>query len=79
MNENRRKISEALNKIKMDYNNLKNVLTQKIKLSEVLNPEKFLKQGYAIVAGEMDVGKMIKITTFEKEIEAKINKVKERN
>ena len=52
---------------------------QKMNLVEALNPEKVLKQGYALISGELDVGNVVKITTFKKEIEAEIKKINERN
>lgn len=48
-------------------------------LLEALNPEKVLERGYAIIAGEVTVGSVVKITTLEHEMEAEIKKVKERN
>lgn len=53
-------------------------LKQKMKLIEVLNPEKVLKQGYAILTGETDVGSVVKITTFDKEIKAEVKEIYER-
>ncbi|MBQ6375427.1 exodeoxyribonuclease VII large subunit [Candidatus Saccharibacteria bacterium] len=76
--ENRRKMNEVLTKIKGGCRNACDNLEQKMRMIEMLNPEKVLKQGYAIVAGEMDVGNVVKITTFKQEIEAKINKIQER-
>ena len=55
--------------------NLEQVIGSKIKLLEGMNPEKVLKRGYAIIAGEMNEGDVVKITTFEKIAEAKIIKV----
>ncbi len=51
----------------------------KMKLLEALNPEKVLKRGYAILSGKISPGNVVKITTFESEIEAEVKKVKERN
>lgn len=51
----------------------------KMKLLEALNPEKVLKRGYAILSGKISPGNVVKIITFEKEIEAEVKKVKERN
>lgn len=65
-------------KIDFEIRNLESELSQKMRILEVLNPEKILKQGYAILAGVASVGSVVKITTFEKEIDAEIKKVKER-
>ena len=43
---------------------------QKIKMLEMLNPEKVLKQGYAILSGKISPGNAIKITTFTQEVTA---------
>lgn len=51
----------------------------KMKLLEALNPEKVLKRGYAILSGKISPGNVVKITTFEAEIDAEVKKVKERN
>ncbi len=50
----------------------------KMKLLEALNPEKVLKRGYAILSGKISPGNVVKITTFEAEIDAEVKKVKER-
>ena len=48
------------------------------KLLEALNPEKVLKQGYAILAGKISPGSVVKITTLNEVATAKIEKVKPR-
>ena len=53
-------------------------MAQKKRMLDLMNPEKVLKQGYAILAGEVSIGGVVKITTFEKEMEAEIKKIKER-
>ena len=47
----------------------------KLELLETMNPEKVLKQGYAIMAGEAFVGNVVKITTLREEVEAEVKKV----
>ncbi len=59
--------------------NIENTIKVKKQMIESLNPEHILRQGYALVKGELTVGNVVKITTFEHEAEAKINLVKERN
>ena len=44
-----------------------------------MNPELVLRQGYAIIAGEIDVGIIIKITTMKTYFEAEVKKIEERN
>ena len=46
---------------------------------EALNPEKVLKQGYAILNGKISPGSVVKITTFDQEINAEIKNVRLRN
>ena len=75
---NRDKMSKCCQKIQSEYEKIQTVLMQKLKLLEVLNPEKVLAQGYAILAGKISPGVLIKITTFTNEIEAEVKTVKER-
>ena len=75
---NDEKMTQAFSKIKLECGRFADLLTQKMKLIEVLNPEKILLQGYAILKGKISPGNVVKITTFEKEIEAEVKKVKER-
>ena len=48
------------------------------RLLEALNPEKVLKQGYAILVGDVSPGGVVKITTIDKEIEAEVQKINKR-
>lgn len=73
------KITIIRQRIDFEIRNLESLVSQKMRILEVLNPEKILKQGYAILAGETKIGDVVKITTFEKEIEAEVKKVKNRN
>ena len=79
MQANHEKIEGCLTKLQEESGKIEMILEHKTKLLEVLNPEKVLKQGYAILAGNISPGDVVKITTFEKEAEAKIIKVKERS
>ena len=58
--------------------NFRGELSNKIKLLSGLNPERVLKQGYAIIKGEMAIGNVVKITTVDKEISAEIKEINER-
>lgn len=58
---------------------LESEVAQKKRLLQVLNPEKILKQGYAILAGDLNVGSVVKITTLDKELEAEIKKVMDKS
>ena len=75
---NKEKMKKCLEKIQLEYNEAHAGLTQKMKLLNALNPEKVLRQGYAILAGKVSPGSVVKITTYEKEIAAEIKEIKER-
>ncbi|MBR2997033.1 exodeoxyribonuclease VII large subunit [Candidatus Saccharibacteria bacterium] len=45
-------------------------------LLELLNPDKVLKRGYAIISGKIAVGNIVKITTHTQNIKAEIKEVK---
>ena len=53
-------------------------LTHQMDLLEVLNPEKVLKQGYAIISGKISPGSVVKITTIRQDIKAEIKEIYER-
>ena len=72
------KMQQMLQKIQGECVELENSLKQKMKLLEVLNPEKVLAQGYAILSGKISPGNVIKITTIKNEIEAEVKKVQKR-
>ncbi len=44
-----------------------------------MNPERVLKQGYAIIEGKISPGNVVKITTYDKNINAEIKDVHERS
>ena len=77
--ESQGKIERMSKRIKMSFDNLEDTIKQKIKLLEVLNPEKVLSQGYAILSGKISPGNVVKITTFKQEIDAEIKDVRERS
>lgn len=76
------KVQEKLQKVKERINDeLKKQeenLRYKMKVLEAMNPEKVLRQGYAILSGKISPGENVKITTFEKDIKAEIKEVYER-
>lgn len=76
---NRAKMTQVSQKIQGENTNLQNLFAQKMKLLEALNPEKVLKQGYAIIAGKISPGETIHITMAKQTAEAEIKKVTERN
>lgn len=50
-------------------------ISASIKTLGALNPEKVLKRGYAILKGKISLGSVVKITTFDKEINAEIKEI----
>ena len=78
LSENRQKMVEVLRKIKSEYDLLETAVAQKMKILTVLNPEKVLSQGYAIISGKISPGNVVKITTFKKDIKAEVKEVYDR-
>ena len=76
---NRDKITAMMKAIKDEYEKNRVLLEQKKKVLSILNPEDVLARGYAIINGETSLGNVVKITTYENEMEATITNVKERN
>ena len=72
------RIKEVSRFMKQKILTVEGEITGKMKILEGVNPEATLKRGYAIVTGELTEGNVVKITTFNQEMEAKINKIKER-
>lgn len=77
--ENSEKMTRIARDAKNKIENFNNELKQKIKILEAMNPEKVLKQGYAIISGKISPGNVVKITTFKQEIDAEIKEIYERN
>ena len=75
---NSAKMTQMLQKIQGEMQKLQQNIQNKMRLLEVLNPEKVLAQGYAILSGKISPGNVVKITTFKKEIEAEVKRIKER-
>ena len=78
-NELNEKVSSVLREVKIRIEKIHDDIRQKLKLIEVLNPEKVLKQGYAILSGKVSPGSVVNITTFDKDITAEIKEIHERN
>ena len=83
------KIDAALERVDQPFDNIRrfikqkidfyhNMLFQKVKILEALNPEKVLRQGYAILSGKVSPGSVVNITTYDKEITAEIKEIHER-
>ncbi len=76
---NRSRTNEVMRKIMEQISLARQQNIARIKTLEILNPEKVLNQGYAIVTGKISPGSVVKITTFKQEIEAEVKKIEERN
>ncbi|MBQ7202327.1 exodeoxyribonuclease VII large subunit [Candidatus Saccharibacteria bacterium] len=83
------RINDVLDKIDKPFENIRktikqkidfygHLLLQKVNILEALNPEKVLKQGYAILSGKVSPGSVVNITTFDKEIMAEVKEIHER-
>ncbi len=77
--EEKKKLAEMLEQIssliKMKIVESRKLLSHQIKLLEAMNPEKVLRQGYAILRGKISPGSVVNITTFDKEINAEVKEV----
>lgn len=69
------KMDMILQKINSEIRVFENELLQKKRMIETLNPDNILRQGYAILAGDIKIGNVVKITTLNQEIEAKVLKL----
>ena len=69
-------ISDVINMKIVDF---RKILSNQIKVLAAMNPERILKQGYAILSGKISPGDVVKITTYDKEIKAEIKEVHERS
>ncbi len=76
--QNLNKLAKAVGEISNTYQNICDLLKQKMKILEALDPEKVLKRGYAILTGKISPGNVVKITTFEQEIKAAVKEINER-
>ncbi|MBQ3271160.1 exodeoxyribonuclease VII large subunit [Candidatus Saccharibacteria bacterium] len=72
------KLAEIQRVIRQRITSLDESIKGKIRILESANPDLTLKRGYAIVSGDLKEGNVVKITTFTHEVEAKINKIRER-
>ncbi len=77
--KNREKITQIEQKICSNLNKLQEAVKSKRKILEALNPEKVLRQGYAILSGKVAVGSDVEIVTFRQKILAKVRKVSQRD
>ena len=76
------KIMDNLQKIRREVfaklDRAESDLAHNLKIIDSLNPDHVLAHGYAILAGKISPGSVVKITTLNKEATAEIKQVKER-
>ena len=77
--QNREKLAGCLAKIQNELGRASLEVEHKLKLLETWNPEKVLRQGYAILSGKISPGNVVKITTMKQEIKAEVKEIYERN
>ena len=77
--QNREKLARCLTKIQNELSKMSMEVEHKLKLLETLNPEKVLRQGYAILSGKISPGNIVNITTVKQEIKAEVKEIHERN
>ena len=75
LRENSQKVTTISRDIVVKITTMMNDIKQKIRMIEAMNPEKVLKQGYAIISGKISPGEKITITTDANIAEAEITKV----
>lgn len=78
LTNNREKMTKLTVKLRDEFDKRLVQLRHKVELLNVLNPEKVLKQGYAILSGKISPGMLIKITTMKQEINAEVKEIHER-
>ena len=74
----RDKIGQLRREITIKIERAETDLSHTLKILDSLNPEQVLAHGYAILAGKISPGNVVKITTLNEEATAEIKEVKER-
>ena len=77
--QNLHNVQNLSRQIVVKITTLQNQIQQKTKLLAALNPEKVLRQGYAILSGKVSPGSVVKITTAENIINAEVKDVRKRD
>ncbi len=78
LRENSQKVTAISRDIVVKITTMMNDIKQKIRMIEAMNPEKVLKQGYAIISGKISPGEKLRITTDKHIIDAEIIKVEDK-
>ncbi|MBQ9484653.1 exodeoxyribonuclease VII large subunit [Candidatus Saccharibacteria bacterium] len=72
------KLTQAMKIIGIKIIDYRKQISARIKTLSALNPERVLRQGYAILKGEINPGSVVNITTFDKIINAEVKEIHER-
>ena len=72
---NRTTLKNLAHELELRIDHASAEIKNKQHLLDSLNPEKILKQGYSILSGKISPGNVVKITTFDKLINAKVETV----
>jgi len=78
LEKNQAELGRALREVDIRIDKVLELVLQKMKVLEALSPEAVLRRGYAILSGDVVVGNVVKITTFDKIINARLEKIDER-
>ena len=73
------RIFQVQKMIDLKLNSVSEKIASRLKILEAMNPEKVLRQGYAIISGKISPGSVVKITTSTKNINAEIKEIHDRN
>ncbi|MBR3180233.1 exodeoxyribonuclease VII large subunit [Candidatus Saccharibacteria bacterium] len=73
------KIKQIKTLVETKIANYRNILSNQLKMISAQNPEKILKQGYAIISGKISPGGVVKITTYEQEITTLVQEITKRS
>ena len=76
--QNRGEVGRVEQQIVVKITTLEQEVIAQTKILAQLNPENVLARGYALVTGDIDIGNVVKITTFKQDITAKIENISER-
>ncbi len=77
--DNREKLEEIYRQVQIKISEENNKIAGIRRTLEAYNPESVLKQGYAILSGNLSPGNVVKITTFSQLIETEVKNVRKRD
>ena len=72
------KVGQITKVINLKITEYQKQILSRIKVLDAMNPERVLRQGYAMLKGELSPGNMLEITTYKQKINAEIKEIYER-